>query len=133
TRSGGIWLLRSAALALALGCARGRSRPARAWTLGLALVVALTTSLTGHAADRGDLSASAAIDWVHVVAGGAWAGGLMWLALISRRATREWPMAALGAGIGRVSRLARWCLLLVVSSGAHNAWGPLAALSAPSA
>jgi len=130
THFGTIWLLRSAALVSALGCALGRSRPARALTLALALGVALTTSLTGHAGDWGDLSASAGVDWVHIAAGGAWAGGLLCLGFVARAGISAWSMAALGVVIGRFSRLAGWCLLAVIVSGAYNAWMQLPQLSA---
>ncbi len=130
THFGTIWLVRSAVLGLALILALGRPRPARVLTLALALGVALTTSLTGHAADWGDLSASAGIDWLHVTAGAVWAGGLLCLGLIARPSARAWPTAVMGRVIGRFSRLAGWCLLGVVLTGAYNAWVQLPAVSA---
>ncbi len=130
THFGTIWALRGVALGLALGCAVGRSRPARAMSLGLVLAVALTTSLTGHAADWGDFSLSAGVDWLHVVASGAWAGGLLCLGLVVLARARTWPAEILGVVIGRFSRLAGWCLLAVVLTGAYNAWAQLPNVSA---
>jgi putative copper export protein len=47
---------------------------------------AVTVTLTGHAGDWGDVSVTAALDWAHVVAASAWAGGLCVLAILARRA-----------------------------------------------
>jgi len=68
THFGVIWIARFALLALAFLLAAGSSRALRVASLGLALAIVLTTTLTGHAADWGDLTLSAGIDWVHVVA-----------------------------------------------------------------
>src|SRR2546428_370272 len=81
THFGAIWIGRFVLLALALLVSPLSSRAARAALLVLAMAVTLTTTLTGHAADWGDLTPSAAIDWVHVVSASAWTGGLLCLAL----------------------------------------------------
>jgi putative copper export protein len=76
THFGRIWIARGLLLAaLLLGIARAR----RALPVSLAAAVALTTSLTGHAADRGDVSLAVAVDWLHVLAASAWTGGLVCL------------------------------------------------------
>src|SRR6266545_8303539 len=77
THFGAIWIGRFVALVLALLSFRVSSRAGRVPPLLLALAVTLTTSLTGHAADWGDFSPSAAIDWVHVMSVSAWTGGLI--------------------------------------------------------
>jgi putative copper export protein len=96
----------------------------------LSLVVALTTTLAGHAADRGDLSANAAIDWLHVVAATVWTGGLFCLAVVVLREVRRWPPARLALALRRFSMLAGVCLVAVVASGVFNAWTELGALDA---
>ena len=122
THFGAVWITRFALLALALVLAGGTSRALRAASLGLALAIALTTTLTGHAADWGDLTLSAGIDWVHVVATTAWTGGLIALALAVLREARQWPPGVLGGCMRRFSRLARFCVTAVVATGLYNAW-----------
>jgi putative copper export protein len=122
THFGGIWTVRLAALAVILLLMFSASRPTRAGALLLTVGVALTTSLTGHAADWGDLTASVGIDWLHVVASAAWAGGLMSLAIAALREPGRWPPEVLASVASRFSRLAGGCLLAVVLTGSYNAW-----------
>ena len=72
---GTVWIARMLALLLLILL---RFVP-RSWARGAALVlaagVALTTSLTGHAGDWGDLSVSVFADWAHVLGAAAWTGG----------------------------------------------------------
>ena len=91
-------------------------------SLGLALAVALTTTLTGHAADWGDLTLSAGIDWVHVVATTAWTGGLIALALAVLRKRASGRSGVLGGCMRRFSRLAGFCVTAVLATGLYNAW-----------
>src|SRR5262245_3742152 len=72
THFGTVWIARGALLAVALVLAVGQSRARRAGALGAAVAIALTTTLTGHAADQGDLTLGAGLDWVHVVATTTW-------------------------------------------------------------
>jgi len=130
THFGFIWKARGVVLLAALGAAAARGRPARVLTLALALGVALTTSLSGHAADKGDLSVTVGMDWFHVVAAGAWAGALLCLGLLIIGRARTWPPAVLGWAICRFSWLAGWCVLAVVLTGAYNAWSQLPGVSA---
>ena len=130
THFGAIWIARFALLALALVLAAGSARALRVASLGLALAIALTTTLTGHAADWGDLTLSAGIDWVHVVATTAWTGGLIALALAVLREARPWPLAVLGGCMRRFSRLAGVCVAAVLATGLYNAWVQLPGLSA---
>src|SRR5262249_9404506 len=55
THFGRIWIARGVALCVLLAALGRGGRPGRAATLCIALGVALSTSLVGHAADRGDL------------------------------------------------------------------------------
>jgi putative copper export protein/mono/diheme cytochrome c family protein len=127
THFGTIWLARAAALAVVLVVSFSSSRVARTVALLLALGIAATTSLTGHAADRGDLSVRAFVDWGHVVATSAWAGGLLVLALAVLPARRAWPPELFATVVRRFSSLAGLCLLAVALSGAYNAWSQLEA------
>ncbi len=122
THFGTIWIVRTAALAFLLLLAL----VPRSWARGVALVVAagiaLTTSLTGHAGDWGDLSIRVLADWAHILGSGAWTGGLGALALLAFRHRPAWPPATLFGVARRFSRLAGLCLLAVVGSGLYNAW-----------
>src|SRR5215472_6185984 len=129
THFGAIWVARFALLGAALLVSGLASRPARIAALCLALALSLTTTLTGHGADWGDLTWTAGVDWVHVVSVSAWAGGLLALARVLGRA-REWPSALLGRLMRRFSQLAGWCLLAAFLSGTYNAWVQLPRVSA---
>lgn len=130
THFGTIWIARATALVLLLALLPARLRWARGLALLLAIGVALTTSLTGHAADWGDFSFMVFVDWSHVVAAAAWAGGLVVLALAVLVDRHSWPSALLGEIARRFSTLAGWCLLVVVASGLYNCWVQLPAISA---
>jgi copper resistance protein D len=127
THFGSIWIARMVALALLLAASIWRSRAGRAVTLVLALGVTLTNTLTGHAADWGDRSFTVLVDWLHAVAATAWTGGLLGLALAIRPAWGAVSNAAASAELvaavaRRFSRLAGYCLLIVLASGIYNAW-----------
>lgn len=122
THFGTLWIARYVLLALSLILVAWTSRAARLAALAFALGVALTTSLTGHAGDWGDLSFTAAVDWVHVSAAATWAGGLLALALAARDLVASAASSAVPLVARRFSRLAGWCLLAVVATGAYNAW-----------
>ncbi len=123
THFGQVWLVRFALLAGALCSTFSLRRVARAATLVAAGGVAFTTAVTGHAGDWGDVSLSAAIDWVHVVASSSWVGGLFSLALVGRGGVVvTWPPTIFETIARRFSRMAGWSLLAVVLSGSYNAW-----------
>jgi putative copper export protein len=128
THFGKIWMLRAVALAILWWLVQSE-RQLAPWTSVVAIAaVALTTSLTGHAADRGDLSVAAMVDWVHVLASGVWTGGLLCLA---RTAPSDWQHTGrFGDVAHRFSRLAAICLLGLVASGSYNAWNGLGSVSA---
>ena len=92
--------------------------------VGLALVlgIALTTSLTGHAADWGAITVRVFADWVHVASSATWVGGLFGLAAIVLRAAGAWPAPVLAAVATRFSRLAGLCLLFVLLTAVYNVW-----------
>jgi len=122
THFGAIWIARAVALALLLIVSASRAAAARALGLALSLGVALTSSLTGHAADFGDLSPSVLVDWLHAVAATTWTGGLFALVLTMGRARDAWPSELDGVAARRFSRLAGYCVVLVLASGIYNAW-----------
>ena len=127
THFGAVWIARVVALVLLVAVSFARSRPARIAGLVLSLWIALSGSLTGHAADLGDLSLAVLVDWLHAVAASAWTGGLFTLALTIRR---PWVPERVAVIAPRFSRLAGYCLLVVVASGFYNAWVQLPTLAA---
>jgi copper resistance protein D len=117
THFGTVWIARAIILVALLALCASRSAAARIVGLVLALGVALTGTLTGHAADWGDRSVTVLVDWLHAVAATAWAGGLFGLALALGPSSE-----LLGTVARRFSRLAGYCLLVVVASGVYNAY-----------
>lgn len=122
THFGAVWFGRAVALLALLALSRA-SGPGLQEIGGLAaLAVALTVSLTGHASDWGDLSPTAGLDWIHVVAATTWTGGLFVLVAVVVRRALHWPVSLLADVMRRFSRVAAWCLLAVVCSGAYASW-----------
>jgi putative copper export protein/Cu/Ag efflux protein CusF len=101
THFGTALLLRFAALVLAFLCARVRGGPALAWLAAAAAGAALCLQAgMGHATAADDVALPAA-ELLHLLAAGAWLGGLLPLLLLLRHATPE--AAAIAAR--RFSRL----------------------------
>ena len=130
THYGSVWIVRGAGLLALLPLSRASSRGLRGLGALVALGVALTVSLTGHAGDWGDVSPTAGIDWIHVVAATTWTGGLFVLAALLLRDGPRWPIALLADAMRRFSGLAAWCLLAVVLSGAYASWVQLPSVAA---
>lgn len=130
THFGTVWNVRMILLLLLLPTAWARARGPLAGAALLSLGVAATVTLVGHADDWGDLTATAALDWAHVVAASAWTGGLFALALLGGRAAARWPAAHLPGIVRRFSRLAGCCLAVIVLTGAFRLWVELPAPSA---
>ncbi len=130
THFGSVWIARAAGLLALLPLSAASSRSfQRLGALG-AFGIALTVSLTGHAGDWGDVSLTAGLDWVHVVAATTWTGGLFVLAGIVPRDGARWSATLLADVMRRFSALAAWCLLAVVLSGAYGAWVQLPTVAA---
>lgn len=127
THFGAVWIVRGLALTLAVVLSLARAAALRVLCLLVALGVALTTTLTGHAAEWGDLTVSIGVDFAHAVAASAWTGGLIGLSLVVLRGEPPSP-PVLGALARRFSRLAGGCVLTVVLTGTSNAWAQLGAL-----
>ncbi|HZP38017.1 MAG TPA: CopD family protein [Methylomirabilota bacterium] len=130
THFGTVWSVRMGLLALLLPTAWVRGRGPLAGAALLSLGLAATVTLTGHAGDWGDLTATAALDWAHLIAAGAWTGGIFALTLLGGRTAARWPGAHLPATMARFSRLAGACLTVVVLTGAFRLWVELPAPSA---
>jgi copper resistance protein D len=122
THFGAIWIARLVAIVAFLFVWPLRFRVARLIGLALTLGIALTTSLTGHAADWGAITVRVFADWIHVVSSAVWVGGLFGLAAIVLRSARDWPRHIIGAVAARFSKLAGACLVIVVLAGAYNSW-----------
>ncbi len=129
THLGQILTARLAAVVVALLLSFELGRVFRAIALLATLAIALSLSLTGHAADWGDLTLSVGVDWAHAVAASTWAGGLIALALVAGRGGTTWSRESLAAVASGFSRLAGLSLLAVVVTGSYNAWVQLGALS----
>ncbi|MGH9380087.1 MAG: copper resistance CopC/CopD family protein [Thermoanaerobaculia bacterium] len=104
-------------------------------TAAAAVVLAfLTIALSGHA-NSADLRGLAVLtDWIHLVAGAIWVGGIAqlawaWLPALWRRSTRV-RMAVMGSVLGRFGRLALPAFLVVAASGSINALTQLGHLEA---
>ena len=122
THFGAVWMTRAASVVALLLLSCGSARVLRGLGAIVALGVALTVSLTGHASTWGDLSLTAGLDWIHVVAATGWTGGLFVLAAVVVREARDWPPSRLADTMRRFSRLAGWCLLAVLLSGTYATW-----------
>jgi copper transport protein len=119
-----------AALLVAVLLAAARTRIA-----ALAVVLAfLSIALSGHA-NSADLRGLAVLtDWIHLIAGAIWVGGIAqlawaWLPALWRRSTGV-RMAVLGTVLGRFGRLALPAFLVVAASGSINALTQLGNLDA---
>jgi putative copper resistance protein D len=120
---GTIWIGRFAALAaMAIVCSLSSGAATRVVMFVLAAGLGLTTSLTGHAADSGDVSVVVLVDYAHVLGATAWMGGLFAFALVMMRSAPAWPPTLPAMVARRFSALAGFCLLVVILSGIYNAW-----------
>ena len=101
----------------------GAPRPLPAWWLPPAAVIAValagTPALAGHAVSGDWVTAAVIADVIHVLAMSLWLGGLTVLAVVglSRRA----PVEARDA-LDPFSLLALWCVIALVATGAFQTW-----------
>ncbi len=95
-------------------------------SLSAATGIAVTTSLSGHAGDWGDLAMPVLIDWIHLVAVSVWIGGLFTFGFMFQRLAvpPDTEEATRGlAAIGRpFSRMAAYCVFTLLIAGLFNAW-----------
>ncbi len=129
TQFGHIWLARPVALLLLAALWwRGRSvahtRASAAVMLILVSIMAFTRSATGHPADTGPFTLPEWVDWIHLLAAALWVGTLLAVVLTVLPAifrTRP-PSGSVLALVERLSRLAGFALLAVLSTGLVSAW-----------
>ncbi len=136
THYGHIWLVRIAAVGAGwIVWWLGRMQPAGGhWTgvmAAILAVVAFTRSATGHSADQGDFTLMECMDWLHIMAGSAWAGSVVAFTLIvlSGAGNPGTTGAPFNLLVHRLSRLATVALLVVLVSGAYNTWQMLLAIN----
>ena len=130
---GKVWMARMFLLCLlgttAIIKTKGRTDTGLAMTAGAFLL--LTASLSGHAADSGDLSLAVLVDWLHLLAVSAWIGGLLFLGGFLRKEVMLPTSPTLITLARRFSALAGFCVILVLATGSYQIWhrvGSLAAL-----
>lgn len=130
THYGQVWLVRPVALVILwigwrMGRERLRSRAIPTVMLGAGALIALSRSASGHAADWGDWTLAELMDWLHLLAGSLWGGGLLALSTVVLPAAIKWPDQRRGliADIARrFSALAGVTLAGVLLTGMYNAW-----------
>jgi len=137
TRTGTLLLVRMGAIAVTvalLAVILGRHQKGRrvgaaagAGSLVVGLLV-LTFALSSHAATEVDQTVAVLLDGMHLVAAGAWAGGLLALALAGLPAARRaGPLGsdasalAAGALAGRFSIVAQTAMVVLLTTGAYAA------------
>lgn len=132
THFGHVWLWRVPALIVAwiawLWASRRRhARPA--WIMLLALaVIAFTRSSTGHPADHGDFTLAVWVDWLHILAAGAWVGSLFAMSLVvfPRLVADSDHAPAAGVAIfQRLSTLSGVALAVLLAAGIYNVYTQL--------
>ncbi|HEX7349282.1 MAG TPA: CopD family protein [Rhodanobacteraceae bacterium] len=130
THFGHVWLWRLPALAIAW-LAWTRLRRAQsghaAWLMLLAVAaIALTRSETGHPADHGDFTLAVWIDWLHMLAAGAWVGTLFTMSLAVFPALQRAHDAERNLAVfQRLSTLSGWALGVLLAAGIYNTWAQL--------
>lgn len=137
TSYGGAWLLEIVAIAASafiifLIARRSRKQSgnyaALLWVgFGASAILFLVPSLTGHAAAAANEYRFAVLtDWLHLVAGGVWVGGLIHLVLTLPRALSVFEgrerLRLLTNVIPRFTRYAIISTLLIALTGLYNTW-----------
>lgn len=128
THFGHVWAWRVPALAIAWLAWLGARRQRRDWTtwlIALAIAaIALTRSETGHPADHGDFTLAVWIDWLHVLAAGAWVGSLFGMSWVVFPQLLRAGDTATAESARIFQRLSTWCgvaLAVLVACGIYNA------------
>jgi putative copper export protein len=139
THYGSVWISRMVLVVfLATAWLLRRPGPSRsAWStwgslLGAALI-ALTTTLSGHAADWGDVTLPVLMDWLHLLAISNWTGGLFSLGFVLHHSllppVKEEMQHRLASIVMRFSRMAAYCAAGFFATGFYNAWIQVTSLS----
>jgi len=126
TRSGQAWLLRAGAwLAVLVVLLAGPRWPARAPLAAVALAAAvLAASLpwAGHAATQHPQAVLVPVDLLHVVAAGAWLGGLVLLLAVFWPPRETWPGEGSVTATEAFSRLALPAVVVLAVAGVVQGW-----------
>lgn len=125
THFGHVWWWRVPALAVAwIAWAWRRRDPWTAWATAIAVAaIALTRSETGHPADHGDFTLAVWIDWLHLLAAGAWVGSLFGMSLVVFPGLLRAGERAFGVGamvFQRLSTLSGAALAVLLAAGIFN-------------
>jgi copper resistance protein D len=98
-----------------------------------ACFVGLTTTLSGHAADWGDLAVPVLVDWIHLIAISIWIGGLFTFGFVLKRSLAapgtEEMVRALSSIARLFSRIAAACVAVFLLTGLYSTWLQVGALS----
>jgi putative copper export protein len=139
THYGAVWTARISLIGLLIMAwlLRPRAAQRRSWSLAASFVgatlIALTTSLSGHAADWGDVTLPVLIDWLHLLAVSTWIGGLFTLGFVLHRSFspsgEETQTPGLAAIAARFSTMAACCVAVFLPAGLYNAWLQVTSLS----
>lgn len=131
THYGRAWLIRAVALVVLWAgwwsCRRrpdSKNRPP-AFMLGAGALIALSRSISGHAADWGDLTLPELMDWLHLMAASVWGGGLLVLSSIVLPTAVDLSNQRPSLFVDitrRFSSLAGVALGVIVVTAAYNAW-----------
>ncbi len=101
---------------------------------GVASLVALTTTLSGHAADWGNVTVPVLIDWLHLLAVSIWIGGLFTFGFVLKRSLATPGMEDTALGLSSIarpfSRMAAGCVIVFLATGLYNAWLQVGTFSA---
>jgi len=132
THYGAVWTARISLIGLlGIGCLLTRpGARARPWFPAASFVgatlIALTTSLSGHAADWGDMTLPVLIDWLHLLAVSTWIGGLFTLGFVLHHSLsspdKAEPTQSLASIAARFSTMAACCVAVFLPAGLYNAW-----------
>ena len=129
TRYGTVWLARMGLLTLlaALLLLTGEDRETdwlalRFQALALAAASLVLGAMAGHAAAAEGSTLAMALDGLHLLATGVWAGGLVPLALCLTWARRLPSSAAAAKAAERFSRLGLGSVTILAVTGAYAAW-----------
>jgi len=130
TRFGTVWLARLVLLLVAFGLLRwwfghrpAAEFPVPRWWLATAGVVGLgivaSPALAGHSTAGDHRLLAMATSVVHVGAMAVWLGGLVLLGAVGVRGP---DIDGQRAVVRRFSRVATWCILLLIATGAFQTW-----------
>jgi copper transport protein len=85
--------------------------------LGAAAAALLVPGLAGHAAQYSPRGVSLGLDWLHLLTGGLWIGGLIGLTVVAAAAHSSRRVACMVVVVPRFSRVALFSVLGLITSG----------------